>query len=114
MPVSNVLDDVAARCQMLYLPRWDCSSFHARTVRVLLVVVRVRTEYRVLCLLPRLCILGALLSVKVCWRKLAGTEDSPKHPEVSTEDRPARRLRGDNSVEASWEDAPDKFGFGAG
>ena len=46
--------------------------------------------------------------MKVCWRKLAGTEDSPKHPEVSTEDRAARRLRADNSVEASWEDAPDK------
>ena len=56
---------------------------------------------------------GALLLVKVCWRKLAGTEDSPKHPEESTEDRPARRLQVDNSVEASCEDAPDKFGFGA-
>ena len=71
-------------------------------------------ECRVLCLLPRLCCLGALLSVKVCWRKPTGTEDSSRHPEESTEDRPARRLRADDSVEASWEDAPDKFGFGAG
>ena len=114
MPVSNVLDWMllhGVKCCI----RLDgiVVLFTPELFGVLLVVVRVRTEYRVLCLLPRLCILGALLSMKVCWRKLAGTEDSPKHPEVSTEDRPARRLRADNSVEASWEDAPDKFGFGA-
>ena len=115
MPVSNVLDWMSLHGVKCCI-RLDgiVVSFHARTVRVLLVVVCVRTEYRVLCLLPRLCILGALLSVIVCWRKLAGTEDSPKHLEVLIEDRPARRLRADNSVEASWEDEPDKFGFGAG
>ena len=46
--------------------------------------------------------------MKVCRRKLAGTEESLKHLEESTEDRPTRRLQVDDSVEASWEDAPDK------
>ena len=57
---------------------------------------------------------GACLCVKVRWRKLAGTEDSSKHPKDPTEDRPTRRLRVDSGVEAFWEDAPDRFGFGAG
>ena len=56
---------------------------------------------------------GGPVVVKVCWRKLAGTEDPSKHLEESTEDRPARRLRVDGSVEAFWENAPDRFGFGA-
>ena len=51
--------------------------------------------------------------MKVCRRKLAGTEESSKHLEESTEDRPAQWLQVDDSVEASKEDAPDKFGFEA-
>ena len=35
---------------------------------------------------------------EVCWRKLAGTEDPPSHPSESTGDRPARRLRVDDSI----------------
>ena len=107
MPVSNVLDDdVAARCQMLYLPGWDCSSFHARTVCVVPGCACENTESCPVSSAPSLWS-GGLLSVKVCWRKLAGTEDSPRHPEASTEDRPTRRLRVDSSVEAfSW-NAPD-------
>ena len=66
------------------------------------------------CVFCPVCAVWGPLSVKICWRKLAGTEDSPKHPEASTEDRLTRRLRVDDSVEAFWENAPDKFGFGAG
>ena len=51
--------------------------------------------------------------VEVCWRKLAGTEDSSRHPKESTENRPARRLRVDSSVEAFWASVPDNFGFEA-
>ena len=51
--------------------------------------------------------------MKVRWRKLAGTEDSSKHLEESTEDRPRRRLRVDSGVEAFGRNAPDRFGFGA-
>ena len=45
--------------------------------------------------------------MKVCKRKLAGTEDPPRHPEESTRDRPARRQRVDYSVGASWEEPSD-------
>ena len=51
--------------------------------------------------------------MKVYKRKLAGVEDLSKHPVKSTEDRPVRQLRVDYSVEAFWENAPDKFGFEA-
>ena len=50
---------------------------------------------------------------EVCWRKLAGTEDPPSHPSESTGDRPARRLRVDDSIGALWESAADNSGFGA-
>ena len=43
----------------------------------------------------------------VCWRNLAGTEESSRYLEELTADRPKRRLRADNSVEALWESAPD-------
>ena len=52
---------------------------------------------------------GALVSVKVRWRKLAGTEDSLKHPKDSTEDRPVQRLRVDSGIEAFWENAPNTW-----
>ena len=51
--------------------------------------------------------------VKDCWRKLVDAGDLPSHPEESTEDRPARRLRVDGSIGALWESATDKFGFKA-
>ena len=62
---------------------------------------------------PRLCDQRGPFVVKVCWRKLAGTEDSPSHPEESTEDRPEQRLQADGSIGALWESATDKFGFEA-
>ena len=63
--------------------------------------------------LPRLCRLVDRIVVQVCWRNLAGTEDSSRHPKESVEDRPKRRLRVDNSVEALWESAPDSFVLGS-
>ena len=59
--------------------------------------------------LPRLCRPVDRIVVQVCWRKLACPEDSSKHLEDSTEDRPRRRQRADNSVEALWESAPDNM-----
>ena len=62
---------------------------------------------------PRLCDQRGPFCREVCWRKLAGTKDSPRHPEESTEDRPAQRLQADGSIGAFWESAADKFGFEA-
>ena len=56
---------------------------------------------------------GPVCCVKVCRRKLAGTEDPSKHLQNSTEDRVIRRLQADDSVEAFGRNAPDNFGFGA-
>ena len=113
MPASNVLDwNVAAWCQMLYPPGWDCSSF--TPTLFVSCAVSVRDFFAVFSVSSAPSVnWGPVCCVQVRWRKPAGTEDPPKKLEDSTEDRSLRRLRVDSGVEASWEDAPDKFGFGA-
>ena len=90
---------------MLYPPRSSCSSF-TPVCLCLLETVRVRTCAYRSAFPPCLCDQGDCLSMKVCKRRLAGTEDPSGHPSESTEDRPARRLRADYSVEVFWESAP--------
>ena len=92
---------------MLYPPGVHCRSFTPELSLPVVDCCACETVCCILALPPRLCDLGDYLSVKVCKRKLAGTEDSSRHPSESTEDRPARRLRADYSVEALWESAPD-------
>ena len=94
---------------MLYPPGSNCSSLHAEFCLPEVCCVHVRDCASCSAFLPRLCDQRGPFVVKVCWRKLASTEDPPSHPEESTEDRLERRLQADGSIGALWESATDNL-----